>query len=288
MNKIFSLEGKTALVTGASGGIGGAIANALYQAGADVVINGRDSKKLDNLKQKMVQERKYSAVFYYDIRATHAPKNNFLFGNTKSNTFYYKSNRVYPVAMSLMDMGAPEALVKRATELTGKNIDILVNSAGVHQLKSFTRITPEMSHYVMDVNYHIPFRLCQLVIEPMRKSGYGRIINVASAAAHGAAGQAHYNGSKGAVVALTKSLASNSNFVGVGNGITINAIAPGIIETEMAKNLRGKARQNNLNMIPMGRFGLPEEVAGAVVLFASPAGSYINAQILGIDGGMVR
>lgn len=286
MNKIFSLEGKTALVTGASGGIGGAVAKALYQAGANVVINGRDAKKLDALQQELVQWRKNTMTVYYDVRSAITKKTpSAPFKNAK---FCYKTNKVFCVPMSLMDLGAPEALVKRATELTGKNIDILVNSAGVHQLKSFTRITPDMSHYVMDVNYHIPFRLCQLVIDPMRKNGYGRIINVASAAAHGAAGQAHYNGSKGAVVALTKSLASNPNFVGVGNGITINAIAPGIIETEMAKNLRGKARQNNLNMIPMGRFGNPEEVAGAVLLFASPAGSYINAQILGIDGGMVR
>lgn len=285
MKNIFSLEGKTALVTGASGGIGGAIAKALYQAGADVVINGREVKKLDAVRQEMLQWCAKNQRFFYFHGAIEETPHQYVRNLNKVN-FCFKTNKIYSVPMSLGDLGAPEILVKQATDLLGRNIDILVNAAGIHQLKSFTRITTDMSHYVMEINYHIPFRLCQLVIKDMTKNGYGRIINVASAATHGAAGQAHYNGSKGAVVALTKSLASNSAFVT--NGVTVNAIAPGIIQTDMAKNLRGKARENNLNLIPMGRFGTTDEVVGPVILFASPAGSYINAQVLGIDGGMVR
>jgi 3-oxoacyl-[acyl-carrier protein] reductase len=138
----------------------------------------------------------------------------------------------------------------------------------------------------MEMNFTVPFTLCQAVLDQMVKNGFGRIINITSASTHGAAGQAHYNTSKAALDGLTKSLASNPNFVK--NGVTVNSVAPGVIETDMSKNIRGQAKVQNLMMTPMGRFGKPEEVATIATFLASDAASYINAQTIYVDGGMVR
>lgn len=256
--KFFSLEGKTALITGASGGIGGAIARAMYYAGANVVINGRNADKLNLIKEELEAKSPDDAA----------------------------QNRIYTVPLSLMDIDAPARLVKQASEMAEHHIDILVNAAGIHGFKQFPKTTKDMFHNFMEVNYVIPAQLCQNVIKPMVENKYGRIINITSAATHGAAGQAAYNSSKAALEGLTKSLASNSNFVQ--HGVTINAIAPGIIDTDMMRALRGEAKQRNLIMIPMGRFGHAHEVAGAAVFLASEAASYINAIVLPVDGGMVR
>ncbi|MDR1337461.1 MAG: SDR family oxidoreductase [Rickettsiales bacterium] len=257
---IFSLDGKVALVTGASGVIGGAVARAMYENGATVVLNGRNTEKLNALKENLTNG-----------------------GGVQTSL---SSQEAHTVALSLMDVDATKKLVKSATELTGKNIDILVNVAGLHQLKVFGKISKDLLYNIMNINFTIPFILCQEVMPAMVQNKFGRIINFSSVAAHGAAGQAHYNSSKSAVEGLTCSLASNENFVK--NGVTINAIAPGIIDSDMSKMIRGKAKERNLMMIPMERFGRPEEVAGAAVFLASNAASYINGQIIRVDGGMVR
>jgi 3-oxoacyl-[acyl-carrier protein] reductase len=260
---MFSLEGKLALVTGASGGIGGAIASALFRNGASVVMTGRSEDKLNNVKESI-----------YD-KALENP-----------GDLYHVYNKIYTLPMNLMDPEQSKTLVKTAADIGNAHIDILVNAAGAHQLKIFTKITREQLDNMMYLNFTVPFQLCQDAIVSMVQQKFGRIINITSCASHGTDGQSHYNASKGALEALTKSLASNYNYAQ--NGITVNAIAPGVINTDMTKIIRGRARELNLAMIPMGRFGTVDEVAGTAAFLASSAANYINAQVLHVDGGMVR
>jgi 3-oxoacyl-[acyl-carrier protein] reductase len=258
------LDDKLALITGASGGIGGAIAKAMYRAGATVVATGRSHEKLTNLESEILDEKELAR-----------------------GTPYFRQNNIYTIPTNLMDPAELDTLVKRVQNISGKTVDILVNAAGIHQLKSFRKISKDILYNVLNMNFTVPLKLCQDVLDSMVKQGFGRIINITSVATHGAPGQAHYNSSKAALNGLTKSLASNPNFVQ--NGVTINAIAPGVIETSMSNSImRGKIKDQNLAMIPMGRFGKPDEVAGAAVFLASDAASYINAQILHVDGGMAR
>ena len=241
---MFDLTGRVALITGATGGIGGAIARKMKEAGATVVVSGRNVAKM----------------------------------NAEFDDSYIK----IPCDLST-DGGAVE-LIMDTIEKAGK-IDILVNNAGITKDTLLMRMTDEQFDDVINTNLRSTFKLCRAAIMPMMKNRFGRIINMSSIiGAIGGAGQANYAASKGAIIAMTKSIAAEV----ASRGITANAIAPGFIKTPMTDVLSDDLKKNYLSQIPAGRFGEPEDIANACVFLASDETSYINGQTLHINGGMGR
>ena len=241
---MFDLTGKVVLITGATGGIGGAIARKMKQAGATVVVSGRNTAKMD-------------AEFgdeYIKIPADLAA-----------------------------DSGAVE-LVMNTIEAAGK-IDILVNNAGITQDTLLMRMTDEQFDDVINTNLRSCFKMCRAAIMPMMKNRFGRIINMASIiGAIGGPGQANYAASKGGMIAMTKSIAAEV----ASRGITANCVAPGFIKTPMTDVLSDELKAAYLAQIPAGRFGEPDDIANACVFLASDGASYINGQVLHVNGGMGR
>ena len=241
---MFDLTGRVALITGATGGIGGAIARKMKEAGATVVVSGRNVAKM----------------------------------NAEFDDSYIK----IPCDLST-DGGAVE-LIMDTIEKAGK-IDILVNNAGITKDTLLMRMTDEQFDDVINTNLRSTFKLCRAAIMPMMKNRFGRIINMSSIiGAIGGAGQANYAASKGAIIAMTKSIAAEV----ASRGITANAIAPGFIKTPMTDVLPEELKKTYLAQIPAGRFGEPEDIANACVFLASDEASYINGQTLHINGGMGR
>ncbi len=241
---MFDLTGKVALITGATGGIGGAIAKRMKQAGATVVVTGRSMDKLD----------------------------------AQFDNSYIK----IPIDLA-SDSGAID-LVASTIDTAGK-IDIVVNNAGITKDTLLMRMSDEQFNDVINTNLRSCFKICRAVIMPMMKNRSGRIINMASIiGAIGGAGQANYAASKGGMIAMTKSIAAE-----VGSrGITANCIAPGFIKTPMTDVLSDDLKKSYLAQIPAGRFGEPDDIAYACVFLASDESSYINGQVLHINGGMGR
>ena len=241
---MFDLSGKVALITGATGGIGGAIAKRMKQAGATVVVTGRSMDKLD----------------------------------AQFDNSYIK----IPIDLA-SDSGAID-LVASTIDTAGK-IDIVVNNAGITKDTLLMRMSDEQFNDVINTNLRSCFKICRAVIMPMMKNRSGRIINMASIiGAIGGAGQANYAASKGGMIAMTKSIAAE-----VGSrGITANCIAPGFIKTPMTDVLSDDLKKSYLAQIPAGRFGEPDDIAYACVFLASDESSYINGQVLHINGGMGR
>ena len=241
---MFELNGKVALITGATGGIGGAIAKRMKDAGATVVVSGRSIDKL----------------------------------NTQFDDSYVK----IPIDLAA-DNGAVD-LVNAAIEAAGK-IDIVVNNAGITKDTLLMRMTDEQFDDVINTNLRSCFKMCRAVIIPMMKQRNGRIINMASIiGAIGGPGQANYAASKGGMIAMTKSIAAEV----ASRGITANCIAPGFIKTPMTDVLSDDLKKTYLAQIPAGRFGEPDDIAAACVFLASDDASYINGQVLHINGGMGR
>lgn len=241
---MFELNGKVALITGATGGIGGAIAKRMKDAGATVVVSGRSMDKL----------------------------------NTQFDDSYVK----IPIDLAA-DNGAVD-LVNAAIEAAGK-IDIVVNNAGITKDTLLMRMTDEQFDDVINTNLRSCFKMCRAVIIPMMKQRNGRIINMASIiGAIGGPGQANYAASKGGMIAMTKSIAAEV----ASRGITANCIAPGFIKTPMTDVLSDDLKKTYLAQIPAGRFGEPDDIAAACVFLASDDASYINGQVLHINGGMGR
>ena len=241
---MFELNGKVALITGATGGIGGAIAKRMKDAGATVVVSGRSMDKL----------------------------------NTQFDDSYVK----IPIDLAA-DNGAVD-LVNATTDATGK-IDIVVNNAGITKDTLLMRMTDEQFDDVINTNLRSCFKMCRAVIMPMMKQRNGRIINMASIiGAIGGPGQANYAASKGGMIAMTKYIAAEV----ASRGITANCIAPGFIKTPMTDVLSDDLKKTYLAQIPAGRFGEPDDIAAACVFLASDDASYINGQVLHINGGMGR
>ncbi len=241
---MFDLTGKVALITGATGGIGGAIARQMRAAGATVVVSGRNAAKMD-------------AEF---------------------------GDEFIKIPCDLAADGGAVELVMNTIEAAGK-IDILVNNAGITKDTLLMRMSDEQFDDVINTNLRSCFKMCRAAIMPMMKNRFGRIINMASIiGAIGGAGQANYAASKGGMIAMTKSIAAEV----ASRGITANCIAPGFIQTPMTDVLPDELKKTYLAQIPAGRFGTPDDIASACVFLASDQASYINGQVLHVNGGMGR
>lgn len=242
------MQGRIAFVTGASRGIGRACALKLAEAGARVVLAARDLERLSQVAE--------------EIRSS--------------------GGQVYVVTV---DMGSEESIrnaFKKTFDEFGP-VDILVNNAGITRDGLAMRMKPADWEDVLRVNLTGAFLACQQVIPHMLRQRWGRIINITSVVGEaGNAGQANYVSSKAGLIGLTKSLAQELG----SRNITVNAVAPGFIETDMTAGLRDDLKQKMLAAIPLGRFGKPEDVAYAVRFLASDEASYITGHVLRVNGGM--
>ena len=243
------LAGKVCLVTGGSRGIGRAIVTTMADAGADVAFTYQYSKER--------AEALAAAVCETGVRC-----------------------KAYQANVASAD--EMRAVARQALNEFG-HISILVNNAGINRDKSFLKMTKEMWDEVMRVNLDGVFHTTQLVAEDMVGTGWGRIINISSIVGQtGNFGQTNYAATKGALISLTESLAREL----ARKGITVNAVAPGFIETDMVSGMPAEALAQVKAMTPMGRLGKPEEIAEAVTFLASPRASFITGQVIGVNGGM--
>jgi len=243
---MFDLKDKTALITGATGGIGMAIARALHEAGATVALSGTRENVLAERMEEL-------------------------------------GERAVAVPANLSDADSVAGLVPAAEEALGAPVSILVNNAGITRDTLAMRMKPEQWQDVLDVNLTAAFRLSQAVLRGMMKARWGRIINITSVVAlTGNPGQANYAAAKAGMIGMSKSLAREI----AARGITVNCIAPGFIETPMTDALNDKQRDAILAQIPAGRLGQPRDVAAAALYLASPAGEYVTGQVLSVNGGM--
>ena len=244
-----SLSGRVALVTGASQGIGRACAIRLARAGASVAVAARNQEKLNEVVNEITAAGGKAASFVIDVADEEQIKSG----------------------------------CKAAITQFGK-IDILVNNAGITRDQLVMRMKRADWDAVLNTNLTSAYLCIQQVIGSMLKQRWGRIINVTSVFGQmGQAGQANYASSKAGLIGLTMAMARE---VGSRN-ITSNAVAPGFIETAMTSVLGDNFKQDAMKMIPLGRIGTPEDVAGAVAFLASDEASYVTGQVLNINGGML-
>ncbi|MET1045881.1 MAG: 3-oxoacyl-[acyl-carrier-protein] reductase [Hyphomicrobium sp.] len=244
---MFDLTGKTALVTGATGGLGAEIARVFHKAGASVAISGRKIEALDALAKEL-------------------------------------GDRVHVVPCDLADRAAVAKLIDETVKALGR-LDILVNNAGLTKDNLFMVMKDDQWDQVIAVNLTSTFMLCRAASRHMMrtKTGYGRIINIASVSGvFGNPGQGNYAASKAGMIGMTKSLAREV----ASRGITANCIAPGYIKTNMTDVLTDEQKAQIGQMIPAQRFGDPLDVAAGCLYLASAEGGYITGQTLHINGGM--
>jgi 3-oxoacyl-[acyl-carrier protein] reductase len=244
-----TLSGRVALVTGASQGIGHACALKLAEGGATVAVAARNQQKLDELVAQITAAGGKAAAFSLDVSDEEQIKTVF----------------------------------KAAVAQFGK-IDILVNNAGITRDQLVMRMKRADWDAVLNTNLTSAYLCTQQAITSMLKQRWGRIINVTSVFGQtGQAGQANYAASKAGLIGLTMAIARE---VGSRN-ITCNAVAPGFIATAMTEGLPAELKETGLKMVPLGRIGTPEDVAGAVRFLASDEASYITGHVLNINGGML-
>ncbi|MDD5054996.1 MAG: 3-oxoacyl-[acyl-carrier-protein] reductase [Candidatus Peribacteraceae bacterium] len=243
------LKNQVALVTGGSRGIGRATVLALAQAGAHVIIN----------YQRNTQQA-------YEVCAAAEE-----FGV-----------RAEVIQADVSDQSQAEGMIRRALDEFPR-IDILVNNAGITRDKSFVKMSRMHWDEVLDVNLTGVFHVTHAVLPGMLAAGYGRIVNVASIVGQtGSFGQTNFAAAKGALIAFTKSLAREV----ARKGITVNAVSPGYIETDMMSDVPDKILDGVRAATPIGRLGKPEEVAAAIAFLAQPQSSYITGHVLAVNGGM--
>ncbi|MEL7526891.1 MAG: 3-oxoacyl-[acyl-carrier-protein] reductase [Pseudomonadota bacterium] len=242
---MFSLEGKNALVTGATGGIGEAIARMLHAQGASVSLSGTRAEKLEALAADL-------------------------------------GERAFVTPANLSDRDAVDALLPAAEEKMG-SVDILVNNAGITRDNIFMRMKDDEWDQVLEVNLSSGFRLCRAAIKGMMKRRNGRIIGITSVVGvTGNPGQVNYAAAKAGMIGMYKSLAREV----ASRNITVNAVAPGFIETAMTDALNEKQKESILGSVPAGRLGTSSEIASAVLYLASEEAAYVTGQTLHVNGGM--
>ena len=244
------LDRRVALVTGGSRGIGRAIAEALAAAGARVAVNYRSSAAAAEEVVAGIRDRGGEAV---------------------------------AIQADVADGEQATRLVEQAAEAFGGRLDILVNNAGITRDSLILRMRPEQWDEVLDTNLRSLFFTCKAAARVMLRQRSGRIINIASVVGlTGNVGQANYVAAKAGVIGLTKALARELG----SRGITVNAIAPGLIATDMTDELSAEHRGALERRIALGRLGTPEDVAHAAVFLASDGAAYITGQVLVVDGGL--
>jgi 3-oxoacyl-[acyl-carrier protein] reductase len=248
---MFSLEGRSALVTGAGAGIGAAIARAFAAAGASVLVSDIDEAAAATVAKEIVGS----------------------------------GGRAESAALDVRNADQAAAAVEQASALTGGTLHLLVNNAGAIAPAMFSKMTPEAFDLVVGVHLGGTFTVSQAALPVLATDGTGRIINVTSAAGLvGTIGQVNYSAAKAGIVGLTKSLAKEL----ARKQITVNAVAP-LAATAMTENIRNNEKLAALTLarIPLGRWAEPDEIAGAFVFLASAAGGYVTGQVLPVDGGTV-
>jgi 3-oxoacyl-[acyl-carrier protein] reductase len=243
---MFDLSGMTALVTGASGGLGSAIARALAGQGARLALSGSNVEKLERFRGELGRDQ-------------------------------------VALPCNLSDGAAVDQLVPQAIEALGGKLDILVNNAGTTRDNLLMRMKDEEFQDVMRINLEAAFRLMRAAAKPMMKARFGRIISITSVVGvTGNPGQANYVASKAGLIGMTKSVAQEL----ASRNITVNAIAPGFMTSAMTDALNDQQREGILSKIPMGAMGSGEDIGGAVVYLASKEAGYVTGQTLHVNGGM--
>jgi 3-oxoacyl-[acyl-carrier protein] reductase len=243
------LDGKVAIVTGAAQGIGRAIAEALASAGADIAIADMDPGRA---QETMEVARKLG-------------------------------RRVLNLKVNVAEWSGVKEMTDRVLNEWGK-IDILVNNAGITRDGLLMRMKEEDWNLVLQVNLTGTFNCTKAVMQSMAKQRYGRIVNIASiVGVMGNAGQANYAASKAAVIGFTKTVAREY----ASRQVTVNAVAPGFIDTAMTQGLPAEVKETLQKQIPLGRLGLPSDVAAAVRFLASDEAGYITGQVVHVNGGML-
>jgi 3-oxoacyl-[acyl-carrier protein] reductase len=275
------LDGKVALVTGGSRGIGQAIAIKLAREGADVAVNYQSRKDqaadvIDFINKTDRLDDLDEMIKMIDIMDTvdQAKEVREMIESMGRRAILCQAN--------VGKMDEVNMMRDKAVAEFGK-IDILVNNAGIVKDKSFVKMTSEMWDDVISVNLTGTFNCSKAVIDGMLERQYGRIVNISSVIGRmGNRGQANYAASKAGVIGLTQTLAKEF----ADKGVTVNAIAPGFIGTDMLKSIPANIMEKILAQIPMGRLGRPEEIASAVTYLVSPEAGYITGQVIDINGGL--
>ena len=243
---MFDLTGKIALVTGATGAIGGAIARALHSLGASVAISGTRVENLEKLSNEL-------------------------------------GERVNIFACNLSVLEDVESLVPNVERVFDRGVDILINNAGITRDGLVIRMSDEAWQDVISVNLEAPFRLMRAAVKSMMRNKWGRVINISSiVGAVGNPGQANYAASKSGLFGLSKSVAMEL----ASRNITVNCVAPGFIASPMTDEIPEAHREKLEASIPMKRIGMPKEVASAACFLASEEASYITGHVLHVNGGL--
>ena len=243
---MFNLDGKTALITGATGGIGSAIARALHSQGAEVILSGTRQGSLDELAHEL-------------------------------------SDRAHPIAADLSDKSSIDSLIKKISDISTDGVDIVINNAGIVRDNLLVRMKDEEWNQVLDINLFAGYKLIQGLMRGMMKRRWGRIIGISSVVGTtGNPGQANYAAAKAGMIGFSKALAQEV----ATRGITVNVIAPGMIQTAMTDDLNEEQSARLLSTIPLGRLGSPDEIAASVIYLASDEAAYVTGVTLHVNGGM--
>ena len=243
---VFNLKGKSALVTGASGGIGSAVTRALHNQGAELIINGTRSSELEKLAAEL-------------------------------------GNNVHVLQGDLADAYSIGHLAEEAEKISDNGIDILVNNAGITRDNLLVRLSDQDLMDVINLNLIAGFHLTRKIIRGMMKRKWGRVIGISSVVGiTGNAGQTNYAAAKAGMIGFSKALALEV----ASRGITVNNVAPGFIKTPMTEDLSEEQVTRLQASIPIGRLGEAEDVAAAIVYLASSEASYVTGATLNVNGGM--